>query len=69
VVWPGQATSYKVGRLAILRMRERAKRELGDRFDIKSFREVLLTNGSIPPEILDPAVTEVGYWVQSLNRN
>ena len=34
VVWPGQATSYKVGQLAILRARERAQRELGERFDV-----------------------------------
>ncbi|MFM7396844.1 MAG: DUF885 domain-containing protein [Gammaproteobacteria bacterium] len=60
VVWPGQATSYKVGQLAILRMRERAQRELGDRFDIKAFHEVVLMNGGMPLEILDQAVSD---WI------
>jgi uncharacterized protein (DUF885 family) len=58
VVWPGQATSYKVGQLAILRMRERAERALGPRFDIKAFHEVLLMNGGMPLEVLDGAVDE-----------
>ncbi|NDB16115.1 MAG: DUF885 domain-containing protein [Gammaproteobacteria bacterium] len=60
VVWPGQATSYKVGQLAILRMRERAERALGPRFDIKAFHEVLLMNGGMPLEVLDGAVDE---WI------
>jgi uncharacterized protein (DUF885 family) len=61
VVWPGQATGYKVGQLAILAMRERAERELGDRFDVKAFHEVLLMNGGMPLDILDETVTE---WIR-----
>jgi uncharacterized protein (DUF885 family) len=60
VVWPGQATGYKVGQLAILRMRERAERELGAAFDIKGFHDVLLMNGGMPLEILDEAVSD---WI------
>ena len=60
VVWPGQATGYKVGQLAILRMRERAERELGSRFDIKRFHEVVLMNGAMPLDILDGVVTD---WI------
>jgi len=60
VVWPGQATGYKVGQLAILRMRQRAERELGQAFDIKGFHYVLLMNGGMPLEILDQAVTD---WI------
>ena len=59
-VWPGQATGYKVGQLAILRMRERAERELGAAFDIKGFHDVLLMNGGMPLEILDEAVSD---WI------
>ena len=59
-VWPGQATGYKVGQLAILRMRERAERELGPRFDIKGFHDVLLMNGGMPLEILKGVVDQ---WV------
>ena len=56
VVWPGQATAYKVGQLAILRARARAEAALGDRFDIKGFHEVVLMNGGMPLGILDEAV-------------
>lgn len=60
VVWPGQATGYKVGQLAILRMRERAESALGTRFDIKAFHEVLLMNGGMPLDILESAVDD---WI------
>ena len=61
VVWPGQATGYKVGQLAMLKMRERAEQALGDRFDIKGFHEVLLMNGAMPLETLDGLVSD---WIQ-----
>ncbi|MDA0890972.1 MAG: DUF885 domain-containing protein [Proteobacteria bacterium] len=61
VVWPGQATGYKVGQLAMLKMRERAEQALGDQFDIKGFHEVLLMNGAMPLETLDSLVTE---WIE-----
>ncbi len=62
VVLPGQATAYKVGQLAMLRMRDRAERELGSRFDVKGFHSVLLMNGALPLEVLEKAV---GAWVES----
>ena len=60
VVWPGQATAYKVGQLYILRLRAMAEKELGDGFDIKEFHEMLLLNGAMPLEILEESVT---LWV------
>ncbi|HEX9207015.1 MAG TPA: DUF885 family protein [Steroidobacteraceae bacterium] len=53
VVWPGQATSYKVGQLAILRMRAEAERALGSRFDLRAFHELVLMNGSMPLAVLE----------------
>jgi uncharacterized protein (DUF885 family) len=53
---PGQATSYKIGQLKILELRERAKRELGDRFDIRDFHAVVLENGPLPLDILEQQV-------------
>jgi uncharacterized protein (DUF885 family) len=54
--WPGQATSYMVGQLKILELRERAKRELGDRFDIRDFHAAVLENGSLPLDVLEEQV-------------
>ncbi len=62
VVWPGQATSYKVGQLAILRMRDEAQQALGDRFDLRDFHEVILMNGSMPLAVLEDLVRE---WIQT----
>jgi len=48
IVNPGQATAYKVGMMAILRLREEAKQALGDKFDIRDFHDVILKNGALP---------------------
>jgi len=56
VVWPGQATSYKVGQLAMLRMRDGAQKALGPRFDLRGFHEVILMNGSMPLAVLEDVV-------------
>jgi uncharacterized protein (DUF885 family) len=53
---PGQATSYKIGQLKIVELRERAKRELGDRFDIRDFHAAVLENGPLPLDILEQQV-------------
>ena len=57
-VIPGQATAYKVGMIKILELRDYAKTELGDRFDIREFHNVVLTNGSVPLDILEQLVRE-----------
>jgi uncharacterized protein (DUF885 family) len=62
VVWPGQATSYKVGQLAMLRMRDEAQKALGSRFDLRGFHEVILMNGSMPLAVLEDVVRE---WVKT----
>ncbi|WP_339913345.1 DUF885 family protein [uncultured Brevundimonas sp.] len=61
-VWPGQASSYKVGHTEWVRLREEARTQLGDRFDIKSFHDTALASGSMPLEVLK---TVVGEWVES----
>ncbi|MBK6452761.1 MAG: DUF885 domain-containing protein [Proteobacteria bacterium] len=62
VVWPGQATSYKVGQLAILRMRDQAEKELRPKFDLRGFHEVVLMNGSMPLAVLEDVVQE---WIKA----
>lgn len=56
IVWPGQACAYKVGELKILELREKAQRDLGDRFDLKEFHTVVLHNGAVPLPLLEEIV-------------
>ncbi len=55
-VWPAQATSYFIGFLKILELRQKAKDVLGDKFDLKAFHRVLLVNGAVPLFILEQLV-------------
>lgn len=54
--WPGQATSYMIGQLKIAELRARAEQQLGSRFDIRDFHEVVLSNGALPLDILEAEV-------------
>jgi uncharacterized protein (DUF885 family) len=56
LVNPGQALAYKVGMLKILELRERARAELGERFDIRAFHNQVLTNGAMPLAILEQVI-------------
>lgn len=53
---PGQATSYMVGQLKIAELRERAKKALGPKFDIRDFHEAVLANGMMPLEVLEQVI-------------
>ena len=61
-IMPGQATAYKVGMTKLLELRALAEQELGDRFDIREFHDVLLTGGSMPLDILEARVVA---WIDS----
>ncbi|HBY42207.1 MULTISPECIES: DUF885 domain-containing protein [unclassified Brevundimonas] len=52
-VWPGQASSYKVGHTTWVRLREDAKKRLGSRFDIKGFHDTGLSLGGVPLTVLE----------------
>ncbi|MDG2461792.1 MAG: DUF885 domain-containing protein [Luminiphilus sp.] len=58
VVWPGQATAYKTGQLALLAMREDAEKTLGERFNLRDFHEAVLMNGAMPLDILKDTMAE-----------
>jgi uncharacterized protein (DUF885 family) len=62
LVNPGQALAYKVGMLKILQLRERARRELGERFDLRAFHHLVLSAGSLPLQILEQRVEA---WIQA----
>jgi uncharacterized protein (DUF885 family) len=56
ISWPGQALSYKLGELAIVRLRGEAEQALGDKFDLKAFHDMVLALGSVPLPVLESQV-------------
>jgi uncharacterized protein (DUF885 family) len=60
IVWPGQATSYKIGMLKIQALRANAEAELGDRFDIRDFHDIVVGGGAMPLSVLE---RRVDSWI------
>jgi uncharacterized protein (DUF885 family) len=60
IVWPGQALAYKIGQLKLQELRDRAKAQLGDSFDIRFFHDAVLENGALPLDVLDAHMNE---WI------
>ncbi len=56
LLWPGQATTYKIGMIRIQQLRAEAQKELGDKFDIKAFHDTVVTGGSMPLPVLEQRV-------------
>ncbi|HHL43296.1 MAG TPA: DUF885 domain-containing protein [Hellea balneolensis] len=62
IVMPGQATAYKIGMNKIIELRELAKSELGDKFDIREYHDVILSSGPVPLAIMEERVKD---WIKS----
>lgn len=57
---PGQALSYKIGQLKIQELREKAKTELGDNFDIREYHKEVLETGCVPLQLLE---NKIDNWI------
>jgi uncharacterized protein (DUF885 family) len=62
IVMPSQATAYKIGMIKILELRESAKKQLGSKFDLRQFHDVVLTNGALPLDVLEQLAEQ---WIKS----
>lgn len=65
LVQPGQACSYKIGHLKMVELRERARKQLGDRFDIRAYHDLILGNGALPLAVVEAAVDD---WIATQER-
>jgi len=62
IAWPAQSLSYKIGQLKILDLRNRARQELGSRFDLRAFHDEVLSEGSLPLDLLEARIQS---WIRS----
>ena len=62
IAWPAQALAYKTGQLKILALRDKAKKALGAKFDIRAFHDAVLDSGALPLDMLEERVND---WITS----
>ncbi len=60
IAWPAQALSYKMGQMKIIELRQRAQRQLGSKYDVRSFHDAILDQGPLPLDILE---TKINEWI------
>ncbi|WP_020603202.1 DUF885 domain-containing protein [Spirosoma spitsbergense] len=53
MAWPGQALSYKIGQLKILELRDKYKKQLGDKFSVRDFHDTILKGGAMPLTVFE----------------
>jgi uncharacterized protein (DUF885 family) len=66
IAWPGQALSYKMGQLKIRELRTKATRELGPKFDVREFHDVVIGQGAVPLDVLEKIVNA---WIAEKQRS
>jgi uncharacterized protein (DUF885 family) len=63
--WPGQAVSYKIGELKIRELRKKAEEFLGEKFDLRAFHDLVLSEGAVPLFVLEEMVNE---WMEAVSK-
>jgi prolyl oligopeptidase len=66
IAWPGQALAYKIGELKFQELRARSREQLGSKFDLKAFHDVVLGSGPLPLDIVEQ---NVNAWVAEQKKN
>jgi len=66
ISWPGQALSYKLGQMTILKLRKEAEAKLGEKFDIKGFHDTFLALGAVPLNVLEE---QMQAWIDAEAKN
>jgi uncharacterized protein (DUF885 family) len=61
IAWPAQALAYKLGQLKFRELRERARKQLGNQFEIRAFHDEMLNGGVLPLDLLD---SRTNSWIQ-----
>ena len=67
MAWPGQALSYKIGQLKILQLRDKYKKQLGDKFSIRDFHDTILKGGAMPLTVFEDYMDDWAKSVQVSN--